>query len=77
MEAQKPVFLTQSILDDSRLMEQLQERRWERDQAEPLIQRVLNEDCLIENKNFQAEAFPQKNYVGHLMEKNNTRRQYC
>lgn len=60
MEGGKPVSLTQSVLHDSYFMEQLQER-WERDQAEPLTQRVLNKDDQTEKKNSEAGRSPQKN----------------
>lgn len=62
MEGGKSVSLTQSVLHDSYFMEQLQER-WERDQAEPLIQRVLNKDDQTEKKNSEAEGSPQKNIL--------------
>lgn len=62
MEAEKSVSLTQSVLHDSHFMEQLQER-WERDQAEPLIQQVLNKDDQIEKENSEARESPQKNIL--------------
>lgn len=69
MKAGKSLSLTLSVLHDSYFMGQLQER-WERDQAEPLIQGVLNKDDKTEKENFEFSGeSPQKIYLENLMQK--------
>lgn len=69
MKAGKSLSLTLSVLHDSYFMGQLQER-WEGDQAEPLIQGVLNKDDKTEKENFEFSGeSPQKIYLENLMQK--------
>lgn len=60
--------MTQSVLHDSYFMEQLQEG-WEGDQAEPLIQWVLNKDDQTEKENSEPGESPQKKYIENFMQK--------